>query len=285
VKSYPRKGLVLALLAAAMPAMAGPLSYVSDSEKLDAVSSKTFSGYARARAPDGSYVPELYVFGNGGQLGGTTPGMNEAALIPGGTIIGSTVSDPTIDRMSFDSVVGDIQPSLVAEKFLPARRPEQTQLLIMVYWGRSFGGRHVSNGAIRDLIDYHNATLMGFDSDPSIKSLSDPSLAFWGKGVLASLVTETRGRVLSALEADRYYVILRAFDFPYAWKQKKLRLLWETRFSLSERSNAFNEALPGMAQTAARYFGKDTGGLMLDTVPDGRVDIGTLKSLETEGGR
>jgi hypothetical protein len=24
---------------------------------------------------------------------------------------------------------------------------------------------------------------------------------------------------------------------------------------------------------------------MLDTVPDGRVDIGTLKSLETNGGR
>lgn len=275
---------LLALGASTVAGFAGPFSYVSDSEKLDAVSSKTFSGYARARAPDGSYLPERYAFGNGGQLGGTTPGMNEASLIPGGSIVGNIVSDPTIDRMSFDSVVRDIQPSLVAQKFLPARSPEQTQLLIMVYWGRSFGGRNVSNGAIRDLIDYHNATLMGFDSDPAIKSLTDPSLAFWGKGVLASLVTETRGRVLSALEADRYYVILRAFDFPYAWKQKKLRLLWETRFSLSERTNAFNEALPKMAQTAARYFGKDTGGLMLDTVPDGRVDIGPLRSLETERG-
>jgi hypothetical protein len=279
-----RRCLALTLLTA-LPAVAGSLSYVSESEKLDAISAKTYGGYARLRAADGSYRPEFYVFGNGGQVGGTTPGMNEASLIPGGTIVGNTVSDPTIDRMNFDSVVGDIQPSLVAQKYLPAKRPEETQLLIMVYWGRSFGGRHVSDGAIRDRIDYRNATLMGFDSDPAIKSLSDPSLAFWGKGMLATLITNTRGRVLSALEADRYYVILRAFDFQYAWKQKKIRLLWETRFSLSERSNAFNEALPGMAQTAARYFGKDTAGLMLDTVPDGQVKIGPLKSLETEGSR
>lgn len=285
MRPFSKNFALLALLAAALPAAAGPLGYVSDSEKLDAVSAKTFSGYARTRAPDGSYAPEFYVFGNGGQVGGTTPGMNEASLIPGGTIVGNTVSDPTIDRMNFDSVVGDIQPALVAEKYLPAKHPEETRLLIMVYWGRSFGGRHVSDGAIRDRIDYHNATLMGFDSDPSIKALCDPSLAFWGKGVLDTLITNTRGRVLSALEADRYYVILRAFDFQYAWRQRKIRLLWETRFSLSERSNAFNEALPGMAQTAARYFGRDTGGLMLDTVPDGQVNIGTLKSLGTEGAR
>lgn len=285
MKLHGQKALILALLAAAVPAMAGPFSYVSDSEKLDAISAKTFGGYARGRAADGSYLPETYVFGNGGQVGGTTPGMNQASIVPGGTIVGNIVNDPTIDRMNFGSVVGDIQPSLVSERYLPAARPEDTRLLIMVYWGRSFGGRHIANGALRDQINGRNAALMGFDSDTSMQVLFDPSLAFWGKGFRATLITNTHARVLSALETDRYYVILRAFDFQYAWRQKKIRLLWETRFSLSERANAFNEALPGMAQTAARYFGKDTAGLMLDTVPEGRVDIGEVKSLGTEGGK
>jgi hypothetical protein len=77
-------------------------------------------------------------------------------------------------------------------------------------------------------------------------------------------------------------VILRAFDFQSAWKGKKLKLLWETRFSLSQRRHDFGKDLPRMAQAASQYFGQASNGLVQTPIPLGRVDIGNVRSLGTE---
>jgi hypothetical protein len=57
------------------------------------------------------------------------------------------------------------------------------------------------------------------------------------------------------------------------------KLLWDTRFSIREHKNAFDEKLPAMALQASRYFGQDSGGVTHSSLPDGRVDIGQLKNL------
>jgi len=72
-----------------------------------------------------------------------------------------------------------------------------------------------------------------------------------------------------------------AYDFQLMWKQKKHKLLWETRFSISERKNAFDKALPFMARYASQYFGRATDGILRTQVQNGRVDIGDVKSLGT----
>jgi hypothetical protein len=88
-----------------------------------------------------------------------------------------------------------------------------------------------------------------------------------------------RTDVESEIEENRYFVVLMAYDFQLMWKEKKHKLLWETRFSISERRNEFDKALPVMARYASQYFGQPTNGLLRTRVLGGKVDIGEMKSF------
>jgi hypothetical protein len=112
----------------------------------------------------------------------------------------------------------------------------------------------------------------------------DPSAVFYGRSFRSYLLANVHSDVLSAVEVNRYYVILRAYDFQSAWKQRKLKLLWVTRFSLSERRHDFERDLPAMAQDAALYFGQDTYGIVMKPIPEGRVHIGEVKQLDDRSG-
>jgi len=84
---------------------------------------------------------------------------------------------------------------------------------------------------------------------------------------------------VSEIEQNRYFVVLMAYDFQILWKEKKHKLLWETRFSINELHNSFDKALPVMARFASQYFGEPTNGLVRTRVPEGQVDIGEVESL------
>ena len=88
-----------------------------------------------------------------------------------------------------------------------------------------------------------------------------------------------RQDMLTELERDRYFVVLMAYDFQMLMKDRKHRLLWETRFSIDQNRNEFDRALPVMAQYASRYFGQDSKGLLGARVPEGRVEVGEPTSL------
>jgi hypothetical protein len=105
------------------------------------------------------------------------------------------------------------------------------------------------------------------------EGFDDPS------NMMSNIRRQVHSGTIDAIEADRYFVILQAFDFPLLWKQKKIKLLWETRFSLDQRSHDFGRDLPRMAQIASQYFGQDSRGLVSKPVPQGNVDIGDVKSL------
>jgi len=272
-----RTSLVLALLAAsAAPAGAGPLSIVSESEKITAVSSKVYNGYARRRLPDGSIRPENYVFGDGGFL---TQGL---VGLEGSTSV--YTRDDTIDNTTFGSVARILVGPLAEQKYVLSFEPSSTDLFIMVFWGRSVGtnafpGSDFANTSIplgwsKDRVDFQNAKLLGFDSEGIFaQGFEDPA------NMMSNIRKQVYSGIIDAIEDDRYYVILRAFDFQASWKRRKLRLLWETRFSLSQRRHDFGKDLPAMALYASRYFGQESHGLVMKPVPEGRVDIGAVKSL------
>lgn len=243
---------------------AGPLSLVSDSEKLTAVSSSSHNGYVRSRLADGSFRPETYAFGEGGILG---------------TFL---ISDPTFDGVGFTEIARMLAEPLASQSYVPARDAEATNLLIMVFWGETTGGVNTQDGALRDELNFKNARLLGFDSEGSIQSMSDASTPFFGRSFRSAMLNEVHSDVLSAIEVNRYYVILRAFDFQAAWKQRRMKMLWETRFSLSERMHDFERDLPAMAQNASLYFGRDSYGLVLKPIPEGRVEVGEARAVEDQ---
>jgi hypothetical protein len=244
------------------------------SNEVTAVSSKVFNGYTRVKLADGSFRPERYGFAIGGLLNGGEAGGGSSSTLP--------TSDSTVDKATFAAISRVIQGPLAAQKYLPTGEPKTADLLIVVFWGRTigtnaFGGSELSqtlDGGEKDKIDTQNAKLLGFDSERVFdQGFDDPS------NMMSNIRRQVHSGTIDAIEADRYFVILQAFDFQSLWKKKTIRLLWETRFSLDQRSHDFGKDLPRMAQIAAPYFGQDSRGLITKAVPEGKVDIGDVKSL------
>jgi hypothetical protein len=240
------------------------LDAISESETITAVSAKVFNNYSRTEQADGSFKPESYTFGNGGLV-----------RIPLGTLhdasVPSMMRDDTVDDITFAQVVATIKGPLAGKNYLPSHDPEATNLLIMVFWGLTVGGSNYM-GRDRDKVDQVNAFYLGYDSEAIFSELN--ALA-----PRANILREVHDDELSSIEPNRYWVVLRAFDFQSSWKQKKLKLLWETRFSLTQRRHDFGRNLQEMTLVAAQYFGQDSHGLVRKEAPLGHVEIGEVKSL------
>jgi hypothetical protein len=288
-------GFSMALASVSVGQMPISSAHASD---VEAISARTSADYIRARAPDGSFLPETYAFGQGGYWGGP-------------------LSDSTIDTLKFNEIAGEIADPLSHQNYLPTREAKTTRLLVMVYWGTTIPtvrpnesatlhnvadaaaqlkiayARQVHRGlgkgeehyewdnlmaalsaegaqeTVRDKADSLNAMLLGYDS------LWDQTFgATWG-----SAQESERRDMLNELEEERYFVILMAYDFQLMWKEKKHKLLWETRFSVSEHRKEFDKVLPALALQASKYFGTDSKGLVYDEIPLGHVEIGPVKSL------
>lgn len=225
-----------------------------------AIAAKVSDDYVRVKLPGGAYQPESYAFGEGGTYG---PHKNAS-----------------IDRLKFIDVARVISVPLAGQNYLPSHDPNQTKLLIMVYWGTTTGARedpalHVDPAQPADgsVLDHHSvllAPILGYED-----ALAD---GFRYRGTALEFVTKD---YFEELEYNRYFVVLMAYDFQLLWKQKKAKLLWETRFSIPENRNAFDEQLPTMALNASKYFGRDSKGLK-HRAPVEHVDLGELKFLEPE---
>jgi hypothetical protein len=117
--------------------------------------------------------------------------------------------------------------------------------------------------------DMKIATLLGYDS--------------WWVSANAAMDGTAMGRrkedMHAELEEDRYFVVLSAFDYQKLVKEKKSKFLWEVRFSIREHSNQFDKRLAAMIALASDYFGRDSAGLQHVAVPEGKVEIGPVKSL------
>jgi hypothetical protein len=256
-----------------------------------AVYSQVTSDYLRSKLPDGTFQPEYFAFGEGGLWGGA-------------------IKDETVDQLHFSDVARIIADPLASQKFFPATHAAKTKLLIMVYWGTTVatdlqykpmmanvqsmmdeyrimleegnpGAGSVLSAAMtltvaadhqRDRLANRNAAILGYDSTGLIGT-------DYGNGLRSSGLGLEQRDLVAEVEDYRYFVVLMAYDFQLLWKEKKHKLLWTTRFSISEHRNQFDRALPLIARYASRYFGQPTGVLLRERVPEGHVDIGELKSL------
>lgn len=261
-----------------------------------AVASRASDDYVRARLPDGSFQAEPYAFGKGGYWSSAT-------------------NDPTIDKMDFMDIARTIAGSLKRQNYIPSTDPKTIKLLIMVYWGTTQAPEHTNDTATfqnsvraatalaqakdsklppnviaqiddefttatmalqgenaqRDMINAKNAKMLGFDS--------------WWVATAGFEGTPLQHRwqdMLDALEEDRYFVVLMAYDFRLMWREKKPKLLWETRFSIRAHRHRFDQELAAMALDASQYFGRDSHGLIRERLPDAHITIGEPKVLEYE---
>lgn len=289
---HPPARVALAIFLALTAAGAGP---AADSDEVTAVHATVHNGYARVPLPDGTCRPETYAFGEGGRTDGGR-------------------ADPALDRLSFRQIARTLAPGLARQNFLTSRDPAQTDLLIMVYWGETGTDHRPGAGFAsgpapvrppppppklivvgnKQRVYIPNQEARRGPPDSPDQAAADAMMAMQNRerdranlqtaellGYAEALdrasvrpTSRTYLDLVDELEDDRYFVILRAYDFRRLWRDKEPRLLWEARYSVRARGHRFDEALATMTAAASRHFGRPTRGLQRLELPAGEVRLG-----------
>jgi hypothetical protein len=305
--------LVSGLLAAIVVGVApGRLAAADAVEGVVAVSSRVSTDYGRARTADGRYEPEYYAFGEGGHWtsSSTDETIDKLKFMDVATRIAAPLASqnylPARDTKTTKLVImlywGSTQAHIPdaaamqslqdANSALAGQKSMVKQQKIAQEHGGP-GGPSAGTTAIQAALlgDADNA-MSGAMANASAANRSrdeanDQIAALLGYDGAWSDSAKLRGTPLeyrrqdigNELEEGRYFVVLMAYDFQLMLKERKHKLLWETRFSISQRRNAFDSVLPAMTKYASQYFGQDSDGLLRKSVPLGEVEVGPVKSI------
>jgi hypothetical protein len=311
----PATLLILACACAAVPARTARADAPSD--EITAVSAKASPEYVRTRQKDGSFDVETYAFGEGGHYGGPMidPSIDKLKFIDVARVISQPLAeqnywpdrDPKATKLLIMVYWGltDVPPpvsssaaysnlSTIQNKIASTAGAAKAAAAASGMGGKGFHSNGPTAGAapwqvdeldsaiaMLDLVDqqrtktdFMNASMLGYSTEGMINS-------DYGNYVRGTALGLRREDLINEIEENRYFVVLMAYDFQVLWKAKKHKLLWETRFSIRQNRNNFDDALAGMAKAASEYFGQNSGGLVRRDAPLGRVDIGSVKSLGT----
>jgi hypothetical protein len=305
-----------ALLLSVLGLASAPVAFAAADEATDqitAVAAKAAPDYVRVRLKNGAYEPETYAFGEGGHIGGP---MVDVSIDPLKFIdVARTISVPLAERDYIPSHdpkntkllimvywgITQVPPPLNSSGWVSNLSAiENKAAAAKGSAGASGGvpggagkGYHPadSNAGLSDSMldemsaqetimnienqqrahqDFLNASMLGYDTEDVVGT-------DYGNNLRGSPMAMHRDALVEEIEDNRYFVVLMAYDFQILWKDKKHKLLWETRFSLRQTHNNFDKNLEGMARAASAYFGQNSGGLIHKPVPVGHVDFGPLK--------
>ena len=279
------------------------------SDRITAVAAKAAPDYIRVRLKDGTYAPETYAFGEGGHIGGP---MVDLSIDPLKFIdVARTISLPLAERHYLPTHdpretkllimvywgLTQVPPPLNSSSWVSNLSAIENKAANYRTGAAGGGGkgyhRQDSSAGVPDWIldemsaqetimnienqerahqDFLNACMLGYDAEDVVGT-------DYGNNLRGSPMAMHRDALVGEIEDNRYFVVLMAYDFQMLWKEKKHKLLWETRFSLRQMHNNFDRDLDGMARAASAYFGENSSGLIHRPVPVGRVDFGPLKDL------
>jgi hypothetical protein len=284
-------------------------------EEVEAIASKTAKDYVRKKLPDGTFQRETYAFGKGDNMTGarvdaTADSLDfmdvaRAVAVP----LAQKQYIPTQDPKTTNELIMVYWGTTRAPEFATESNSHQLAQQANVMQQKAIQNLSARNQTIasgnstspasvlttsqrqalaeadnavlvanlgvqqenqqREDTDMKTATLLGYDS--------------WWVAANAAMDGTAMGRrkadMRAELEEDRYFVVLTAFDYQKLVKDKKSKFLWEVRFSIREHGNQFDKRLPAMIALASDYFGRDSQGLHHVDVPEGKVEIGPVKSL------
>lgn len=300
----PCKATVLWVIA--LIALGSTTPAVRADENFEAVSSKISPDYVREKLPNGSFKPEEYSFGKGGYWSGPMPdtsidrmsftdiikvlavALAQQRYVPSrdqkdtrllimvywGTTSAVEKGSESIAYQGAEKSNEDVamaENRLNADKMLPLnqgsvqqqiRTDQQLADIANNAFSSAMSAVQAENKA-RYLADLKIAELLGYDSwwESTMGAQDGTPLAI------------RRKDMLDELEHYRYFVVLMAYDFQLIAKEKKHKLLWETRFSIRQQNNQFDKQLASMVLQASQYFGRDSNGLTHKAIPPGHVEV------------
>lgn len=194
-----------------------------------------------------------------------------------------------------DLVLKQLGQALAKEGYvLQALRPDSNttlpSLIIAVEWG-SLNPLVTGHGAL-DLGTGEGGTLSPADirNDPTQATSSD----FNQKAMVALVagsafrrqvvLSETGWRkIRDAVDDDRYFIIVSAYDFAASLKGRQI-LLWRARMSTASQGVWMNDVVPALVTAGAPLFGRQTEAPVWREFPvrEGRVELGALKVIDSD---
>jgi hypothetical protein len=213
-----------------------------------------------------------------------------------GRHFGGLLRDASHEGAEFADITRVLARDLSRQGYSPAHEAKAADLLIVVHWGATTVEENAGT-AQSDLdrtnrdADAHNTDFAktGFGEIGSVYAdleaqkadapVATNSVAFnalllgytcalrkeeyRSLGVPSGMTYEDRVLRDDLLE-ERYFVILMAYDL-HAMKQgTRARPAWSIHFSTPAAGHSFETALPAMSQVAAKFFGRQLDGLILD---------------------
>ncbi|HVT73722.1 MAG TPA: hypothetical protein VHD61_11325 [Lacunisphaera sp.] len=284
--------------------LAAPLARASEGSLVTAVFSRVSNGYQREKLPDGTFKREFYALTNGHYYPGLGPNRSiDAVKFPQVAklvaqflalrnyyLAPDAKSAQLLLEISWGTTVpfNDSVYQANAAGFYSSSNAMKAATAAAAGTNGSVDGiqspaASVANAARDDFeqqlyemqtfedmrrnADEHNARLLGYVDEIN---RGDTIARFAGAG-------EAYHDLIDDIESERYYVIIAAYDFHTAQKEGKLKPLWITRVSVQAQGNRFNETLAAMLDRASRYFGQDSGRLLRQYQPEGKVKLGELQ--------
>lgn len=284
----------------------GGWAWGEDNSLTTAVYAQVGNGYKREKLPDGRFKPEYYAIANGGLLPGTT---RDATVdrVPYPKMAGLMAQ--FLARQNYFLAKDKKQAQLLIVLHWGTTIPfnDANYTAGVNQAGESFmrmqelgGGQGATpegagpfgttEGAAaraaeadfeqkmmmmlnendaRDRANEHNARLLGY-----LREINEHNgIQRWAGG--GTYFDDLRADI----EEQRYYVVISAYDFREATEKNNLRLKWVTRVSVRTPGHAFDKQAAAMLASAHRYFGQESGKLIRQYVPEGRVEIGEAEVL------
>ena len=274
-----------------------------------AVASRAFNGYKRTRLPDKSFQPETYAFAPGGLWDAAIADdslddvnfMTIARTLKGPLATRGYVMDASKDPEKTDLLIfvfwGTTQGSdrvdvseatYNLQRSLNARGPAPriTERGGELSPSGIDGSLTAEEGVAKANMDILESDMISLTAENRYREkLNERNAGILGfqdnlqRAYLTNFTTAATD-VVDELEVSRYFVVLKAYDFRLAWKEKRRKVLWETRFSIAKHRNDFSEQLAGMVQQASKYFGVHTHGLVRESLPDVQVTYGEATTIK-----
>jgi len=228
-----------------------------------------------------------------------------------GNFYGGDISDNSLKNVTFEELVGAIGDSMKQRNFYPSASADEGDLLVVVHYGLMSVPQDLGDLFQADMDDPYGEQPFDEDDeegdeeqiveDPLIndtyfndlKRLSELShnnqagmsnikLGIGRALNRRNITTAEEFDLRAELEAERYFIILMAYDYKKLRSTKKQELLWTTRFSVPSLGTNFEEAYPALARAASSYYGSS-----LDKYVTTKTHFGTgsvdIRSLETVG--
>lgn len=211
-----------------------------------------------------------------------------------GMYFGGRIRDKSLRNTEFIEIARGLAPHLAKQDYWPAQSKETCDLLLVVSWGTT------SVDDLKDIyLDFYNAgyydnfaiTSYFFDQRYSHETTQSAKLIGfypylnWNRYDLMPHLRHQDYELRHALETERYFMIVTAFDFRALLQEKQWNRLWSTRFSMRNPGINFTKAHRALSKAGGAYFGKKLEKLGKEranfdpVIAD--VEIGEIEVLET----